>query len=152
MMISVSFWFELRPYFIIWTPNCTCSGASAYAVIIILFDLAGIFFIRLFLAISISCCLVFVTLIAIVFAGIGLDKLRLCNRRNWDNLSCLVSDLLLLIFISVKYETNIWLKQNLHKANNKSETLSRFDQCRMLCIIAHLSIKVASEYNISMHF
>ena len=135
-----------------WTPNCTFSGDLAYTVIILLFDLAVIFFIRLFLAISISCCLVFVTLIAIVFAGIGLDKLRLCNRRNWDNLSCLVSDLLLLIFISVKYETNIWLKQNLHKANNKSETLSRFDQCRMLCIIAHLSIKVASEYNISMHF
>ena len=30
------------------------------------------------------------------------------------------------------------------KATNKSETLPPFGQCRMLCIIAHSSIRVAS--------
>ena len=57
-------------------PNCICSGVSAATVMIHLFDLARIFFFKSCFDISVNCCLVSLTLMAIIFAGGGLDKLH----------------------------------------------------------------------------
>ena len=54
---------DFRSSLIMRTPNWTCSGASACPVMIVcVFDLAGIFFHKKFLSISVNCCLVSITL------------------------------------------------------------------------------------------
>ena len=126
MMKSASSWVDFRSSLIMWTPTYTCSGASACAVMKSLSEFARVFFIKSFLVISINCCLVSVTLMAISFAGSELDKLRLCDRRSGDNLSCLVSDLILWsLYLSNTRSTSDWdkifVKYDL-KATNKSGT------------------------------